>query len=162
MRRHQGELEERVLEAMAVREPLELELAKLRQARDQHDQEAGRLQAAIAEASVELEVELETQMEARAAIAAGMPDEVMERYEGLRARLDGVGAARLLHGMCSGCHLALPATELDRLRRQPPEAVVLCDQCGRILVRVASPPGIPTPPGGAPARPPGAPPGVLA
>ena len=29
----------------------------------------------------------------------------------------------------------LPATELDRIKRGGPDAVVLCDQCGRILVR---------------------------
>jgi predicted nucleic acid-binding Zn-ribbon protein len=29
----------------------------------------------------------------------------------------------------------LPSTELDRLRKGPPDALVFCDQCGRILVR---------------------------
>ncbi|MHB8671421.1 MAG: zinc ribbon domain-containing protein, partial [Acidimicrobiales bacterium] len=138
--------------------------------------EAGRLQAAIAEASVELELELEAQVAARAAAAHGIPAALIERYEALRARLDGVGAARLVHGTCSGCHLALPATELDRLRRQPPDAVVFCEQCGRILVRAAataaeqprravpSEPEIGAQPGVPGAEPgvPGAEPGVLA
>ena len=53
----------------------------------------------------------------------------------LRAKLGGVGAARLVNGRCTGCHLTLPATELDRIRREPPDALIRCDQCGRVLVR---------------------------
>ena len=49
--------------------------------------------------------------------------------------LGGVGAARLVGPSCTGCHLTLPAQELDRIRREPPDALVFCDQCGRILVR---------------------------
>ena len=56
-------------------------------------------------------------------------------YERLRAKLGGVGAARLVGPRCSGCHLTLPATELDRLRKGSPDALVFCDQCGRILIR---------------------------
>jgi predicted nucleic acid-binding Zn-ribbon protein len=46
-----------------------------------------------------------------------------------------VGAARVVGSSCGGCHLTLPATELDRIRRAEPDALVTCDQCGRILVR---------------------------
>ena len=45
------------------------------------------------------------------------------------------GAARLVGGSCSGCHLVLPSMEVDRIRKAPPDAVITCDQCGRILVR---------------------------
>jgi predicted nucleic acid-binding Zn-ribbon protein len=31
--------------------------------------------------------------------------------------------------------MKLPATEIDRIKHQPPDALVHCDQCGRILVR---------------------------
>jgi len=31
--------------------------------------------------------------------------------------------------------IALPAVELDHIRRAPPEAIITCEQCGRILVR---------------------------
>jgi predicted nucleic acid-binding Zn-ribbon protein len=68
-------------------------------------------------------------------LAAKLPDDLTQRYEKLRDRLGGVGAARLEHGACGGCHLALPAVELDHIRRAPPEAIIICEQCGRILVR---------------------------
>jgi hypothetical protein len=38
-------------------------------------------------------------------------------------------------GSCSGCHLTLPAMEVDRIRKAPADEVITCDQCGRILVR---------------------------
>jgi predicted nucleic acid-binding Zn-ribbon protein len=46
-----------------------------------------------------------------------------------------VGAARLEQGSCTGCHLKLPSTEVERLRKLDPDEVAFCDQCGRILVR---------------------------
>jgi predicted nucleic acid-binding Zn-ribbon protein len=64
-----------------------------------------------------------------------VPADLTRLYDDLRRKLGGVGAARLVNGRCSGCHLTLPATELDRIRREPPEALIRCDQCGRVLVR---------------------------
>ena len=92
------------------------------------------LRGTIATETKEIDVELASELEARAAAAASIPADLMTQYERLRATQGGVGAARLLNGRCSGCHLTLPATELDRLRREEPDTVVLCDQCGRILV----------------------------
>ena len=60
--------------------------------------------------------------------------ELLAEYERLRARLGGIGAARLEHGTCMGCRMKLPATELDRIKHQSPDELVHCDQCGRILV----------------------------
>ena len=64
-----------------------------------------------------------------------MPADLIARYEQLRKKLGGTGAARLVGGSCGGCHLQLPAMELDRVKKAPPDAVIYCDQCGRILVR---------------------------
>ena len=61
---------------------------------------------------------------------------VLSSYERLRTRLDGVGAARLVNGRCDGCHLSLSRTELAVAPREPPDALLHCEQCGRILVRV--------------------------
>ena len=65
---------------------------------------------------------------------AGIPADVAALYEQLRARL-GVAAAPLVNGRCGGCHLALPSTEIDRLRKESPDTLVRCEQCERILVR---------------------------
>jgi uncharacterized protein len=59
---------------------------------------------------------------------------LLATYERLRARLGGVGVARLVGTHCDGCHLTLSAVELDRVRHLPDGEVYTCEQCGRILV----------------------------
>jgi predicted nucleic acid-binding Zn-ribbon protein len=78
--------------------------------------------------------ELDALTTARAAAAADVPDDLLVTYDGLRRHLGGVGAARLVGARCGGCHLTLPATELDQLRHQAPGTLNYCEQCGRILV----------------------------
>jgi predicted nucleic acid-binding Zn-ribbon protein len=134
LKRRQSALEDQVLEAMDEREPLDTQLGGLDADRDALDAEAGTLRVAIAEAEVAIDTELATQDAARTSAAASIPPDLLSLYEQLRAKL-GSGAARLVKGSCSGCHLALPATEIDRIKREPPDAVIRCDQCGRILVR---------------------------
>ena len=132
--RHITELEDREIEVMEALEPLDGELAAGDVARAALDGDAHRLRTAIAAAEHDIEAELEREGEARAAAASAVRDDLLVRYEQLRSKLGGTGAARLVHGSCSGCHLALPSMELDRVRKAPPDAVVTCEQCGRILV----------------------------
>jgi hypothetical protein len=134
LKRHRSDIEDQVLEAMQDREPLDAELTKLEQQRSTLEREAEDLRRAIAEQTRDIEAELTTALEARTAAASSIPDDLMSQYEKLRATQGGVGAARLVNGRCSGCHLTLPATELDRIKRQDADSFVLCDQCGRILV----------------------------
>jgi predicted nucleic acid-binding Zn-ribbon protein len=135
LKRRRSDLEDQVLEAMQEREPLETEVNRLIDEQADLENEADQLRKAIAEATAAIDAELAAELEARTLAAAAIPEELLSQYERLRAKLDGVGAARLVNGRCTGCHLSLPATEVDRIKREPPDAVVLCDQCGRILVR---------------------------
>jgi uncharacterized protein len=135
LKRHRSDVEDQVLQAMQDREPLDAEIGRLDQERATLQNEADELRTTIAETTEAIDREMASELEARTAAAAAIPDDLLSQYERLRAKQDGVGAARLVNGRCSGCHLALPATELDRIRHEPPDAVVLCDQCGRILVR---------------------------
>jgi uncharacterized protein len=140
---HRGEeMEEAELEIMVALEPLDAVLASLGADRERLSFAAGALREALAGSEAEIDAELEEQQAARASAAAGVPDDLRQRYESLRARLGGTGAARLVGNRCSGCHLELPAMEVDRIRHLSPGAVVTCEQCGRILVP-AQPPGPP-------------------
>ena len=66
--------------------------------------------------------------------AALLPTALSDRYETLRARLKGTGAARLIRSHCDGCHLELSSGEVEKIRALPPGEVATCEQCGRILV----------------------------
>lgn len=127
-------LEDRALEVMEELEPIEAEAATLRAERDALDFEAARHRAELVEAELAIDAELDREREAREAAAAGIPADLLATYDRLRAKLGGVGAAQLHGSSCSGCHLVLPATELDRIRKASVDELVFCDQCGRILV----------------------------
>ena len=134
LKRHQSQVEDEVLQAMQDRDPLDTEIGRVESEGTALENEGEQLRQAIAEQTATIDAELAVELEARSAATAGIPTELLAQYERLRAKLAGVGAARLVNGGCSGCHLTLPATELDRIRHAPPDTVVLCDQCGRILV----------------------------
>jgi predicted nucleic acid-binding Zn-ribbon protein len=132
---HVSELEDREIEVMEELEPLDADLAVIDGELDRLSKDAESLRASIAEAESEIDTELARERAERAAIAADVPADLLSRYEQLRKKLGGTGAARLVGGSCGGCHLQLPAMELDRVKKAPPDAIVYCDQCGRILVR---------------------------
>jgi predicted nucleic acid-binding Zn-ribbon protein len=71
----------------------------------------------------------------RGEASSGVAPELLDEYERLRGLLAGVGVAKLVGNRCEGCHLTLPAMEIDRIRHLPPDEKVYCDECGRLLVR---------------------------
>jgi uncharacterized protein len=131
-----SELEELELVAMLDQEPVDAELASLAERTAPLEARATELRAEVAAQSAEIDVELGTTASSRAEQAALIPPALMERYEALRARLRGTGAARLVGNHCSGCHLELPSVEVERVRSLPPGEIITCEQCGRILVPV--------------------------
>lgn len=135
LRRRRSSLEDLVLEAMGEREPLEAEIDRLEGLRKAQDVEGGRLRGVIAETEATIDAELSREAAAREAAAASLPADLATLYERLRSQLGGVAAARLVNGRCGGCHLTLATTELDRIRHEPPDALIRCEQCSRLLIR---------------------------
>lgn len=127
-------IEDQELEVMEALDPLEDELRDLQAELADATSEAERSHERLSSAVNLIEMESATVRSRRDELAADLPSALATTYERLRQKLGGVGAARLLHGACDGCHLQLPASELARLRRAGPDEVVYCDQCGRILV----------------------------
>ncbi len=134
IQRRRSMLEDQVVVLMEEVEPLEAEVSGLQSERASLESDAGDVRRGLAAAEAAIDAEIAVEAEARAALAADLPTDLAQSYERIRYRLGGVGAARLVNASCSGCHLALPAMELDRVRHAPPGAVLTCDQCGRILV----------------------------
>ncbi|MFZ2549791.1 MAG: C4-type zinc ribbon domain-containing protein, partial [Candidatus Microthrix subdominans] len=71
----------------------------------------------------------------RAELAEPLDDALLTSYDQLRTRFGGVAIAQLSGGRCSGCHLSLPAVELDTIKRAPAAQQVSCPECGRLLAR---------------------------
>ena len=135
LRRQAREREDEELEVMERREALDAEVAELEAAQAALVSEMDTLLGAIGKQEAEIDAELAVEEDGRAALLPGIPDATLRLYEQVRAGNRGVGAAKLLGMNCQACHLALPATEVDRIRHLPPDALARCEHCGAILVR---------------------------
>lgn len=135
LKRRKGVLEEELIEVMEEAEPVGVALAKLEEAKALHQEAAERLGFVIGEAEGVIDGELAEVMTQRNTLAAGISPELIGIYEKLRGRLGGVGVARLDAGRCTGCHLTLPAAELDVIRHAPAGENLFHEECGRLLAR---------------------------
>jgi uncharacterized protein len=134
LQQRRAELEDEELVAMVDQEPIDAALRALGERKRPIEEKATVLRAEVAQGHAAIEAELDEARAARADAATFLPAALADRYEMLRARLKGTGAARLVGHRCSGCHLELSAAEVERIRAATPDSVVTCDQCGRILV----------------------------
>jgi predicted nucleic acid-binding Zn-ribbon protein len=130
----QAQLEEEEILLLEEEEPLDSQLEQHRAGARALAADVTRLEAAIAEAEAEIRSLIVAEEGQRAELATGLPPDLAERYEVLRAHLGGVGAARLVGDRCDGCHLTLSSVEIERIRQLPPEQFATCAQCDRILV----------------------------
>ena len=135
LKRRISQLEDQELELMEQIEPLDQQLATLAASRTTLDDRASGLRAEIAEQEVEIDAELAQVRGERDTLVAGVDPDLLSEYDALRKRLGGIAIARLVGGSCQGCHLSLPAVEVDRIKKLSPDEVVHCEECGRLLAR---------------------------
>lgn len=133
--RHIGQLEDQELEIMVEREPVDEGLVTLEAERAELQTRAEDVAARLTVAEAEIDAELAALEAERVAAAAVVSPDLLAEYESLRESGGGVGAARLEHGTCGGCHMKLSAVEQDRIKGLPEDATIHCEDCGRILVR---------------------------
>ena len=134
LRRQRSDLEDQELEVMEARELLDAQIEALDADTAVVRAEIERLQGVIGAAEAEIDEELAKEDTARAQQAAAVPDSLLADYERRRTQNRGAGAARLVGTSCTACHLSLPSTEAERIRRDAGAVVAYCDNCGAILV----------------------------
>ena len=86
-------------------------------------------------AYAEIDASAAEDVAARASVVGELPGDLLALYERVRAASGGVGAAELRHRRCEGCRLELAGSELRAARAAPPDEVLRCENCRRILVR---------------------------
>jgi len=133
--RRQSDLEDAVLDLMERREGAEARAAALAAEVDRVRSERDAAAAARDAAFAEIDAEVAARIAERATITGELPADLLALYERVRATAGGVGAAMLRKRRCEGCHLELAGTELRAARTAPPDAVLRCENCRRILVR---------------------------
>ncbi len=134
LRRHQRTIENRELELMEAREPLDATVGDLEQQRAALTTEIDGDAAALGAAEAEIIAEMQTERSARDELAASIDPALLREYERCRSLAKGAGVARLVGTTCQGCHLSIPAIEAEQIKRSGGQPIAHCDNCGAILV----------------------------
>ena len=135
--RRQSALEDDLLELMEQREQMEQEIFAVAKKQEALDAERTRLIEARDAAFAEIDAAVAHRTAERGAVAAELPADLLGLYDKVRAANGGVGAAALRQRRCEGCRIELAGNELSSVRAAPPDAVLRCENCRRILVRTA-------------------------
>jgi predicted nucleic acid-binding Zn-ribbon protein len=139
LRRHQGDLETEELELMEQREPLDAQLADLGARADGLGAEVATARDALTSVESAVKSEARVELTARQELAGRIDAKLLAEYERCRSLTQGTGVARLVGTTCQGCHLSIPSTEAERIKRAPEGSIEHCDNCGAILVASAGP-----------------------
>jgi predicted nucleic acid-binding Zn-ribbon protein len=108
---------------------LRADLAAVAADREKHEADLDTARGAI-------DAEREALSADRAEVLAGLDEALVARYERARSSHGGVGVGALRHGRCEGCRLSLTPADLARFAAAPPDELLFCEECGRLLVRV--------------------------
>jgi predicted nucleic acid-binding Zn-ribbon protein len=133
--RRQSDLEDTELEVMERREDAEARAGEVRAEVEKVAATRSEAEQARDKAFAEIDAAAAADTEARVALAARLPADLMALYEKVRAASGGVGAAMLRQRRCEGCRLELMGAELRAAQAAPPDEVLRCENCRRILVR---------------------------
>lgn len=136
LHKRQFALEDQVLELMERREEAEQRLTAVTTEVARLSERRSALVTVRDAAWGQIDAEATVSRSARETIAGEIPADLAGLYEKLRQQLGGVGAAALRGNRCEGCRLELSPSDLSRVRAAAADAVVRCEECGRILVRV--------------------------
>ncbi len=132
-----AELEEAELELMQQVEDANTALDELTHNRNRVADLLSQNRDVLAAKIAELDAQIAAEQNSRFDLVAVLPKELIDLYEKIKADHGDVGSALIHRGACQGCHIAIDATELTRIKSLPAEAVARCEECRRILVRTA-------------------------
>ncbi len=130
-RRDDNETE--LLEKIEAVDALERESRGVNEALAAARAEADIAQAKYEQASGEIEAQLSRLRAQREETMQAVAPDTLKLYDRLRHEKQGLAVAQLDGSTCGGCHMELPAQELEKIVAE--EQVWRCPHCRRILVR---------------------------
>ncbi|MFK4086155.1 zinc ribbon domain-containing protein [Kribbella sp. NPDC020789] len=137
LERRIGNLEDAELEVMEKLEAAEAVQADLRARAEAFAGRQAELETSRDASLKELDEQRAAIDEKRAAVLAELPGPLVTQYQRLREHNGGIGAAPLVGKRCMGCRMELAPSDLNAIKAAAPDAVLRCEECGRILVRTA-------------------------
>lgn len=136
VQKHVRSLEDKELELMEEAETLVPVLAQAEEeARQGREQVAQKLIALDAKAR-NLQEQIQVLTESRPGLLTGIDESAIEIFERLFRSKGGQAIVALTEGVCSGCHMKVPAQTMVEVRQG--QSLVHCPQCGRLLFDAAA------------------------
>jgi hypothetical protein len=123
------QMEEKALEIMDQVELSETSVARISKQLEAVKAEWHRQQQELSDTLERLKATLSDLRHKRQLLLEEISPQAIELYQGLRKE-KGTAVARVEQGICRGCRISLPTTELQRARSGD---LVKCSSCGRIL-----------------------------
>jgi len=129
LKARRGQLEEKALDVIDQVEQSEATVAKITAELKTMTADWQRQQKQLAEEVARLKTVLADLKQKWQRLAQEIEPETVGFYQELRER-KGMAVARVEQGICRGCRISLPTTDLQRVRGKN---LVQCSSCGRIL-----------------------------
>jgi predicted nucleic acid-binding Zn-ribbon protein len=129
LKAQRNRLEEKALGVIEQVEQAEASVAKVEGQLASLTADWQQQQEQLAEEKKKLQDVLAELRQKRELLSAGIEPEAVELYQALK-KSKGTAVARVEQGICRGCRISLPTTDLQRARGKD---LVHCSSCGRIL-----------------------------
>ncbi|MCX7851827.1 MAG: C4-type zinc ribbon domain-containing protein [Caldilineales bacterium] len=130
LKRQLGRLEEEALEAILEVEQAERDVAQARAHLEAEQAAWQQTQAQLLAEREALIVHARQLKNRRQSLSAQLSPDLVQRYEALRQKGDGLAVARVHHGVCGGCGASLPTAVQQQARG---DTLVTCPFCRRLL-----------------------------
>jgi uncharacterized protein len=130
--RQTKEHEERIMEIMGELEAKQKVIAGKEALLREKEADVGSRIAELRSAQAKLNADAQKAKTGREALVAKIPENVMKKYEQVRARRNGIAVAVTEKGNCSGCNVSLRAQLVVELLKY--NGLETCSSCNRILV----------------------------
>ncbi|MFC7402613.1 zinc ribbon domain-containing protein [Citricoccus sp. GCM10030269] len=131
----QNQHEEVELEAMDAAEQAEVAEAAAQRSLAQAQAAAQERSAVLKQEASEVAAQGNDVTARRKALAATLPDDLVARYDKIRSRNGGIGAARLIGNRSEASGMPISPADLAEIEQTPVETLVFCPDSGAILVR---------------------------
>jgi len=135
LKKRVSDLEDNELAALDALDAANERLARVTAAAETVDADLRELVAARDAQGADLAGQARALAERRAGLAGTIDPALLGLYEKIRARANGLGAARLDGRRCAACGLEATVADYDRYVAAAPDEVLRCAECDRILVR---------------------------
>jgi uncharacterized protein len=131
--RRKSHLEDQELELMEQREEIEGRVNAAAATLSDLDERTAQATVQRDKVAAEIDGELADLRGQRDTLVGSMHPEVVERYEQVRAKQGGIGAAAIEKGTCRACSLPLSPMQREDIKTSE-EVFIRCENCRRILV----------------------------